>query len=265
MEVNKILQADFLDILFDGRNKQYGAYELRQKYSRRLMVSLMATMAIILLIFLGSVLSNVIGGKKSGDEIDVMDTELAKVNDAPPPPPPPKAPPPPEVNQVKFTPPKIVPDEEVKPEEKIEEIKEDQAISTVTKESDNEQVVSAPVVEESSAVETPPVADDEDKVFQKVEVEAEYDGNWVNFLSSNLNAELPAENGAEAGSYTVIVRFIVSKDGSISDIVAESDPGYGLANEAIRVIKKSKKWRPGEQNGRQVTCYKRQPITWLVQ
>jgi protein TonB len=60
------------------------------------------------------------------------------------------------------------------------------------------------------------------------------------------------------------VRFIVSKDGSVSDVVAETNYGYGMEQEAIRVIKKSGRWTPAIQNGRNVTAYKRQSMTWIV-
>lgn len=270
MDVNKILNADILDILFDGKNKEYGAYELRKFYNHRLTRALLFTGALLLVIFVGSVLANVLDKYKDRQEIDVMDTQMAKVNDEPPPPPPPPPPPtpppPPEVNQVKFTPPKIVKDEEVAPEEKIEEIKEDQVISTKTVESDNtEQIVQAPVEDNSNAVQFKD--DDENKIFTKVEVEAEYPGGsnaWRKYLERNLEAGVPGENGAPPGQYTVVVRFIVAKDGSVSDVQAETSHGHGMEQESVRVIKKSGKWTPGIQNGRSVISYKRQPITWVV-
>jgi protein TonB len=272
MDVNKILNADLLDIIFEGKNKSYGAYELRKTYNKRLTRALLITASLLLIIFLGSVLADVI--KKNGEtKIDVLDTQMAEVKKdepppPPPPPPPPTPPPPPEVNQVKFTPPKIVKDEEVKPEEKIEEIKEDQVISTKTVESDNkDQIVQAPVEDNSKAVEMPK-EDDENKIFTKVEVEASYSGGepgWRRYLQNSLDSEVPGNNGAPAGTYTVIVRFIVAKDGSLSDIVAETSYGYGMEAESIRVIKKSGKWAPAIQNGRNVISYKRQPITWVVQ
>jgi protein TonB len=274
MDINKILSADILDIIFDGKNKQYGAYDLRRSYNRRLTKALLITAAIALLIFLGSVFANIIG-KNKGDTIEVIDTQMAELKKEPPPPvvpppPPPKPPPPPEINQVKFTPPKIVKDEEVKPEEKIEEIKEDAAISTKTVESDNkEQIVQAPVEDKGTGtVETPKVADDEGKIFTKVEVEAEFPGGqaaWVNFLKKNLNGDVPTDNGAAEGTYTVTVKFVVSKDGSLSDISCENDPGFGTCQEAMRVLKKTKNWTPAIQNGRNVNAYRRQPITFLVQ
>jgi protein TonB len=274
MDINKILSADVLDIIFDGKNKQYGAYDLRKSYNRRLTKALLITAAIALLIFLGSVFAKFVG-KNSAETIDVVDTQMAELKKEPPPPvvpppPPPKPPPPPEINQVKFTPPKIVKDEEVKPEEKIEEIKEDQAISTKTVESDNkEQVVQAPVEDKGTGVvEVPKVDDDEGKIFTKVEVEAGFPGGdraWRNYLEKNLNTEVPGENGAPEGNLTVIVKFVVSKDGSLSDITCETDPGYGICQEAIRVIKRTKNWTPAIQNGRNVNAYRRQPITFSVQ
>ena len=274
MDSNKILSADILDIIFEGKNKQYGAYELRKTYNRRLTKALLITAAVALLIFLLSVFSNLMGGNKK-QAYDVVDTEMAKLkkNDAPPPPPPPppppKPPPPPEVNQVKFTPPKIVKDEEVKPEEKIEEIKDDQKISTKTVESENkEQVVQAPVDTKGTEVVEVKKEDDENKIFNKVEVEAAFPGGdaaWRNYLQKNLNPDIPVENGAEAGTYTVIVKFVVSKDGSLSDVSCESDPGHGMCAEAIRVIKKTRNWTPAIQNGRNVNAYRRQPITFQVE
>ena len=271
MDINKILSADILDIVFDGKNKAYGAYDLRKTYNTRLKKSLIFTASLLLLIFIGTVLANVINNKKD-QSIDVIDTQMAELKKdepppPPPPPPPPTPPPPPEVNQIKFTPPKIVKDEEVKPDEKIEEIKEDQVISTKTVESDNtSQVVQAPV--ETTGNNDLPKEDDENKVFTKVEVDATYAGGdaaWRRYLSNNLDSEVPGSNGAPAGSYTVIVRFIVAKDGSVSDVVAETNFGYGIEQESVRAIKKSGKWTPAIQNGRNVTAYKRQPITWVVQ
>ena len=274
MDINKILSADFLDILFEGRNKQYGAYELRKTYNSRLTKALLVTAALALLIFLGSVFANILNRNKK-QSFDVVDTQMAEIkkNDAPPPPPPPppppKPPPPPEVNQVKFTPPKIVKDEEVKPEEKIEEIKEDQKISTKTVESENkDQVVQAPVDTKGTEVVEVKKEDDENKIFNKVEVEAAFpggDAGWRNYLQKNLNPDVPVENGAEAGTYTVIVKFVVSKDGSLSDVSCESDPGHGMCAEAMRVIKKTRNWTPAIQNGRNVNAYRRQPITFQVE
>ena len=274
MEANKILGADILDIIFEGKNKEYGAYQLRKSYKKTLTKALIITGSVLLLIFLGSVFANIINKNSSDKDINVIDTQMAEIKadeppPPPPPPPPPTPPPPPEINQVKFTPPTIVKDEEVKPDEKIEEIKEDQVISTKTVESENKvQIVQAPVEEKGTQVVEVKVEDDENKVFTKVEVEAAFPGGeeaWRNYLKKTLNASTPVDNGASGGKYTVIVKFIVSKDGSLSDVKCENDPGFGMCEEAVRVIKKTRNWTPAIQNGRNVNAYRRQPITFLVE
>ncbi|MBC7628593.1 energy transducer TonB [Ferruginibacter sp.] len=272
MDINKILRADVLDIIFEGKNKEYGAYDLRKTYNKRITKALLYTGGVIVLVFLASIFANLVGKGKS-EQIEVVDTQMAEIKKAEPPPPipppPVKPPPPPVVNQIKFTPPKIVKDEEVKPDEKIEEIKEDQVISTKTVESENKvAIVQAPVEDKGSQITEAPKSNDEDKIFTKVENEAAFPGGeaaWRRFLEKNLNASTPIDNGAPEGSYKVIVRFIVSKDGSISDVQAESKYGYGMEDEAVKVIKRGPKWTPALQNGRNVNAYRRQPITFVVQ
>ncbi|MEI9958106.1 MAG: energy transducer TonB [Ferruginibacter sp.] len=272
METNKILQADVLDIIFDGKNKQYGAYDLRKSYSKRVKKSLLITGTVALLLFFSSVFANMVG-KGRQETIDVVDMELGHIKPPPPavvppppPPPPPQAPPPPPLNTIKFVPPVIVPDKDVDPNEKIKDIQDDQAISTITQKSDNtNNIVQAPIEDPNSGVVTvPKKTDDENTVFVKVEKEAEFDGDWGNFLKRNLNPEVPSDNGAPESTYTVMVKFVVSKDGSVSEITCENDPGYGICQEAIRVIKKAKKWIPALQNGNYVNAYRRQPITFVV-
>lgn len=78
------------------------------------------------------------------------------------------------------------------------------------------------------------------------------ESSWVGYLEKKLNKDLPYKNGAPVGKYEVEVSFIVSKDGSILDVKALNDPGFGLAKEAIRVIENSPKWKPANQNGRNI-------------
>jgi hypothetical protein len=108
-----------------------------------------------------------------------------------------------------------------------------------------------------------------DSVFSRKLEEASFIGGdqaWRDFLRKNLNANVPAENYAPDGKYTVIIKFIINPDGTLSDIKAENDPGYGMVKEAIRVIKKAaKKWQPANKYGTYVKAYRRQPITFLIQ
>ena len=271
MEANKILDADILDILFEGKNKAYGAYQLRKTYNSRMAKAMIATGGLLLLIFLSSLLVTALNSTAKAD-LNVTDTEMKSVKDEPPPPPPPPPPPtpppPPEIKQIQFTPPKIVKDEEVKKDEVIKEIKDDQVISTKTVESENtNQVVQAPVEDKGTQVVEAPKKVDEDQIFTKVEKEAEFPGGFAAFkkyLEKNLNASTPTDNNAPQGTYNVVVRFVVSRDGSISDVQPETSFGFGMEQEAIRVIKKSPHWTPALQNGSNVNAYHRQPITFVV-
>ena len=116
-------------------------------------------------------------------------------------------------------------------------------------------------------VPTPPPLDTLNKVFSKVEVEAHFPGGdaaWIRYLTNNLDANIPITNRAKKGTYQVIVRFIVSKDGTISDVYAETKYGHGMEKEVIRVIKEGPNWAPAMQNGRKVNAYRRQPVTFVV-
>ena len=101
-------------------------------------------------------------------------------------------------------------------------------------------------------------------VFTKVELDPKYPGNWSNFLNRNLVSSIPVENGASKGNYTVLVQFIVDIEGNTKDFRALTQKGFGMEEEAIRVLKRSGKWTPAVQNGRSVNAYKIQPITFQI-
>jgi protein TonB len=109
---------------------------------------------------------------------------------------------------------------------------------------------------------------DTNKIFTKVDVEAAFEGGaeaWKRFLRKNLKAGELIDNGAKPGMYKVIVRFIVSKDGSISDVHCTEDPGFGSCEESIRVIKKTPNWVPALINGNKVNAYHSQVFTYAVE
>ena len=273
MEINKILNADILDIIFEGRNKEYGAYELRKTYNKRLVKAIIGTAIVILLLFIGYFVSNLNGAGKKKDLV-VQDVQLEDIKEEkknePPPPPPPKIEPP-KVEMAKFTPPKIVKDNEVKEEEKPPEQEklEDTKIGTVNQEGVKDEGITAPPVDAGKGVVEAPKKDEEDydKTFTKVEIESEYPGGaaaWLRYLNKNFRYPDDAVNNEIQG--TVVVQFIVDKEGNVSDVAAISGPeNGGLREEAIRVIKKSGKWTPAVQNGRQVKSYKKQPIVFKLE
>ena len=276
MEANKIMNADFLDILFEGRNKEFVAYELRRTYNRRIVIAISVMVAVCILVFLSSILANDNDADKN--KIIVQDVQLEDIKkepekkiEPPPPPPPPKVEPP-KVEITKFTPPKIVRDEEVKepppPQEKLEETK----IGTINQEGKKDEGFVAPPVEEkgTGVVEAPKkVEEDYDKVFTKVEKEAKFPGGpeaWRRYLERNLNANVAAEDGAATGNYTVKVQFIVDKEGNISNVSAIEVPKAcpSCGPEAVKIIKKGPKWEAAVQNGRNVIYQAIQFVTFQV-
>ena len=281
MDVNKILSTDLLDLIFEGRNKEYGAYELRKQYNRRLTKALVITFGGLFLIFLTSFLVNAAKERNRG-EVKVSEVQLTDIkqeeNKEPPPPPPPKPPEPPKVEMAKFTPPKVVKDEDVKEEEKPPEVEklEDTKIGTANQEGIKDEGIVAPPVQEGGVVEAPKT-DDEDKVFQKVEIDAEFPGgnsSWTKYVTREIERNMD-ELQEDGKSGTVVVLFIVDKEGAVSEVRALPcseagvasclGPGTKLAEVAVSAIKKGPKWKPAVQNGRNVKAYRRQPVTFRLE
>ncbi|GEP94309.1 energy transducer TonB [Chitinophaga cymbidii] len=277
MDSAKILKTDFLDILFEDRNKNYGAYELRKYYDKRVRNSILITASIALLI-VGSYLvyMNIKASapettkKPIVEDIKLEDVKLPDDPKTPPPPPPPPAPPPPVKPSVQFTPPVIKKDEEVKAEEeppKIEEIKE-KAVSTKTVEGDPNGIDPGLISDSkgTGVVEAPPPPPKEE-IFTFVEQPPTFPGGdeaLAKYLNNNIRyPHLATENGI---SGTVFVSFVVDSEGAIKDVkTVGATKGGGLEEEAIRVVKKMPKWKPGKQNGRQVSVQFNLPIRFTLQ
>jgi protein TonB len=274
MEVNKILNADILDIIFEGRNKEYGAYELRKTYNKRILFSIAGMAGFVLLLFIGYFVANTLEANEDAKQVVAQEVQLEQIqeekNEPPPPPPPPKPPDPPKVEMSKFTPPKIVKDEEVKEDEKPPEVEklEETKIGTINQEGVKDIGIVAPPVEDAGkgVVEAPKkVEEDWDKTFTKVEIESDYPGGqaaWQRYLLKTLRYPQEAQDNEIQG--TVVVQFIVDKAGTVSSVEALSGPNE-LREEAVRVIKKSGTWTPAVQNGRQVKSYKKQPIVFRLE
>lgn len=269
MDTNKILSADLLDLIFDDRNKDYGAYELRKTYHTRITKSLIFTGVFIALIFTGVVLANKLnptGASKFFIHKEVTLANLPPEKKEPEPiPEPPKKTEPVQVQTERLTQIKVVADDEVvEPpptqedlvNSKIEVFKQTGVI--------DEGLVSLQTIGDGKDLIEEKITKQPDEPFTKVEVDAKFDGNWEKFLLRNLNAQTPIDNDAPLGTYKVLIQFVVDIDGTVSDIQPLTNFGYGLEQEAIRVLKKAKKWDPAIQNGRQVKAYRIQAITFQV-
>jgi hypothetical protein len=105
-------------------------------------------------------------------------------------------------------------------------------------------------------------------VFTKVEVSPMFTGGddaWRKYLIKNLKANTPVEEGWKSGKFTVIVKFIVHTDGTVSDVTTENYKGSKTAQHCIEVIKNAPKWQPAVQNGKKVNAWKKQPITFVIE
>lgn len=265
MRANKNLspKSDFLDILFEGRNKSYGAYELRRKYAYRLgcalLFAVMVSTFCISIFFLNPREKNV--HRESVLQIKEVQLENIKMEtsgsiESPPPPPPLIFKKIPKQAIEKFTPPKMAPDEEISL--KQEELK-NQAIDTQKVDGVRDSDLPPPIdigqsVKQTTKVDVSPLS--------KVDIPARFPGNWSSFLQDKLEYPEYAQEAGIQGS--VVIRFVVNVNGVVSDVKVVSGPKE-LRDEAVDAIKKSGKWIPAEQSGKKVKAYKTQVITFCLE
>ncbi|WP_114791810.1 TonB family protein [Niabella yanshanensis] len=274
METAAILRADTLDIIFDGRNKNYGAYELRRNYHQRMTRALLITAGICIAIGGGAWLSHTFaktvdeGIVKISPELTISAIEPME-KDIPEPPPPPPAPKVevPKIQTIAFTTP-VITDKDIVEPPPTQEALTDTRIGNISQDGvkDMGLVVTPPSEGDGKGLVVAKLKEDfdADKIFYKVEIDASYVGDWKKFLERNLVGEVPVDNGAAPGTYTVIIQFIVDASGNVSDIKPLTSFGHGMEQEAMRVIKKSGKWNPARQNSELVKAYRKQPITFRV-
>ncbi len=106
------------------------------------------------------------------------------------------------------------------------------------------------------------------KIFTKVENEASFPGGdsaWKKYLEKNIDPTVPVKEGRPQGEYKVIVTFIVKNDGSIANVTTDNYKGSKMAEQCINLIRKGPRWVPATQNGRLVTAYRKQPVTFVIQ
>lgn len=282
MDPNKYKNMTLDEMVFEDRNKAYGAYFLRKNYSKYLTRAL----TIGTLIF-GSLIGGAWGYNKfilpnmQKEDLQSVEIDLEKLKqaqeqeDTPPPPPPPPPPdepppPPPEVKQIKFLPPEPKADEEVKIEEpppKIEET-EKAVISKKTVEGEDVVATFAPPPPPPPEITKPAGLGKavEEEIFTAVEQNPEYPGGtsaMYRFIGENLKYPSAAQRANVSGK--VFVKFVVEKDGSIGDVQILKGIGFGCDEEAARVIKQMPKWKPGRQNGRDVRVYYIIPINFTLE
>ncbi|HYJ36979.1 MAG TPA: energy transducer TonB, partial [Chitinophagaceae bacterium] len=193
IETNKILQTDLLDILFDGRNKQYGAYELRKQYSKRMIIAVIVMIICCLLFFL---LYAFASGKNVSRDLPILDSvrlvELKHEEKKPEPIPPQPKTIQPQIKTIKLATPRLT-NEEIKPEDEMpdKEVLEVTKIGKFNQDGvDTPDIVAPPVSDDGKGVtEIPKKREDDDEIVLIVQIESEYPGgieSWRRYLGKNL-------------------------------------------------------------------------------
>ena len=273
MKINNTASTDLLDILFANRNKSYGAYQLRKNYNKRLLTAVLVMMGTCMLL---SMLYKLQAARQmipsslfSGTEVTLESTP----KELPPVVQPPQAKPvhaePVHIATIQVTQPRIVADKQVETppakQDDIEGLKIDVATTAGSVRGDD--VMAPPVNVGTGNVEGLIKEENYEVEFTNVQIQARFSGGpdaWKKYLEKNLRSETPTENGASVGTYTVVVSFLVDKQGAISEVKAENDPGYGTTREAVRVIQRGPIWIPAVQNGHNVIYRQKQAITFVV-
>lgn len=276
MDINKILQADVLDILFDNRNKAYGAYELRKNYHKRLKKSMMIVATLLLITVSAPIVASMFD---KPIVIDLPNDEpriIKNVEVIIPKEPEPKVPeakplkPTDPVNTIANTTPIIevaneVNDADLPP---TKEALKDAVSGIENKEGEGTEVLDLPNNDgEGTAVIPQEPAPNDNEIFDDVDVSQmpEFPGGeeeLMRYLAQNIQYPKQALDGNTEGR--VLIGFVVNKEGEIDDVKVLRSIGDGCDEEAVRVIHKMPKWKPGKNNGKLVNVFYNLPVTFQL-
>jgi protein TonB len=252
------------EIVFEGRNKNYGAYVLRKAYNKNMNRAMLIAFSIFLIVvFIPAInawLSDLTSKAVLDKSVEVTLVEPPPLNkDEPPPPPPPPDPPPPIQETIKFTPPIVTEDpideEDIPPPQ--DELKETN-VGKKTQEGSGD-VFDLPIEGDGVIVE------DVQQVYTFVEQMPTFPGGddeLFKYLSKNIKYPAMARESGVQG--TVFVTFVVESDGKITDAQVLRGVGSGLDQEALRVVKAMPAWKSGKQNGRSVRVQCNLPIKFTL-
>lgn len=272
MQKTNIFSEEWCDIVFEGRPQEYGAYMLRKFSSNRHRTAIIVTLVFFLAVFtLPGLIKSIIPSMR---EKNVEVTNLANINleknkpkDAVQPKieqePPQKI-----KSTIKFTPPVIKDDEEVKEDEIMKTMEEitDSKLSVSTADvQGNSDDANALDLADLQQQQTKVVEENLDKPFLIVEQMPEFPGGdeaRIKYLSQNIKYPMLAKEGGIQG--TVYLTFVLSKTGQISDVKILRGIGGGCDEEAVRVVKAMPPWIPGRQNGKAVPVQFQLPLKFSL-
>jgi protein TonB len=269
MTNNEILRSSLLDIIFDNRNKDYGAYALRKTYNHRLVTAMMAAAAAILLFLLLTMMNNrksaILPVSQTADDSVILTTIDLPRNDPHIQParsqPQPRTEPVASIQDVSNI--AIVPDDKQLNKVPSNDDLNDKITSDVT--SDGRPPTGIPELPRTSGNggTTAPTTTPPTNTFEPDERLAEYPGGdkaFHQFLSRNLVTPDDLEPGEKR---TVMVRFKVDVDGTVSQYEITVSGGQEFDREVLRVCKKMGRWKPARQNGIPVAVSFQVPVTFI--
>lgn len=254
-----IFTEDWCDLVFEGKNKEYGAYENRKKAGRRHILALIIAVSIFTVGVSAPVLLKYLAPPKKEKNVEVTslaDIKIEKpveneVKELPPPPP--------LKTTVKFTPPEVTNEKVTDEMKSVDELKENKATISIADVKGSDEANAVDIADLKQAVEV------KEEPLQFVEQMPEFPGGQE-ALQKYLNANIRYPSiASEMGiSGRVILQFVVDKSGKISNIKILRGIGGGCDEEAIRVVKTMPSWRPGRQNGKEVPVYFTLPVLFTL-
>lgn len=275
----KLNSTEWTEIVFEGRNKEYGAYALRKSSSKGHVLGMIAIIVAVLLVAAIPAIANFIEKVTPKEEVitqsfdttvelqdideeeESLQDEIIREEVA-------NEPPPPVKSTIQFVPPTIVDDDEVGDQDQMltqDELARSRVqISAITHEGvDDPDAVD--ILELRQREQVAIVQDKKEEIFDFVEEMPQFPGGDVElmrFLNSNMRyPTVAAENGIQG---RVVVKFVVRPDGSVDDVQVLQGVDRSLDEEAVRVVKQLPKWTPGRQNGVAVPVYYRVPVMFQL-
>ncbi len=260
METKKLLQADYLDIIYDHRNKMYGGYELRKHYNQRLKQGVMFMFFIISALcffsFVGKDHVVTISQNKKSDTVIFFDHDII--------PPTPVETIKPQLAEnyaptIKYNEP-VITDEPIRPDEQMTQNRDLVNVAPGNASNDSGLIGDVPLPPGTGIIDRP--ASPPAKPVVYVEQMPQFVGDMGAYISNNLHyPENARANGIDG---RVLVQFVVNEDGSVTDAQVVRGIGGGCDEEALRMVNSMPKWKPGRQNGMAVKVLFTLPIKFVL-
>ena len=270
-----LTSREWCDLVFEGRNKAYGAFELRQSSPKRHNIAMIIIIVVAVIAFSVPALIRFVTPEKVEEAMTEVTTlsklpeaEVKKNEDLKPLAPE-TPPPPPLKSSIKFTAPVIKKDEEVSEEDEIksqdELAKNDKVAISIADVKGNDEINGADIADFKEVVRPEAPKEEKEVPYQAVEQMPQFpggDAELMKYIQDHLKYPvIAAENGIQG---RVIVRFVVSKTGEIQDVTVLRGVDSSLDKEAVRVIKSMPKWIPGKQTGNNVAVYFTVPVMFKL-